>query len=680
MLMLSQNVGGEPDNSDNIYSHASNIFKAFDEIVRKLEEDVTLTIESEILGASASQQRQEKQAIRFSIWDMAGQTVFYDLLNLLLTEYAIYIVCFDMEEMINDTANCLTYIKFWLTTIHLHAPGAPIFIIGTHKDVPIVSTQKEHEKISMNLRNELRDHPAMKRLVFHKSSNLWFFPVDNKFSQRDPTIPALRECLLKTAEEQDFLKLKIPLTWLVLLDNVKAIARDQKLTHISLTELQNIGTRLGIDNIQFNRMLRVFHQFGHWLHFPNPGLYDIIVFDPQWIIYNITCIIRDFNLHSNENLLEGAFSDELGQLQDKGHLYEELIPKLWSSVSEAERDFLLKLMMMLQFLLPLRLPSYSRRSTPLYLVPALLPPYLLEAEAEDRLSEQEVPLYGFGFSRLDSDRHSDGLSTQYAIRQPTYTGPRDDLVKEGWCEWYYFFSLKNNKILNSSLPFKVKDLERTGVLPNGLFLRSICEIVRYQQFTSKIEPKLSQNSILVFQGPVKVRIDIMPAIFCIRVQAKTEYALPVKSRLNEAFDAVLIGYPNMCYTELVPFNKNLLLPLASVQQVCENRSEFSVDDELMTYQQLKNRFQSFIVRRGQLQHYHIMLSYRRDVNSNFVSIFNEALCQQYLPDGKPVTVFYDQASIETGNIRCRILPRHQSVAPCNPCDKPASPGSIESSH
>ena len=75
-----------------------------------------------------------RRAVRFSVWDLVGQTAFYDMLHALLTHYA---VCLDMEDMLADPADCLAYIKFWLNAIHLHAAGAP----GTHTKTVFASSR-----------------------------------------------------------------------------------------------------------------------------------------------------------------------------------------------------------------------------------------------------------------------------------------------------------------------------------------------------------------------------------------------------------------------------------------------------------------------------------------------------------------------------------------------------------
>ena len=55
-----------------------------------------------------------------------------------------------MRHMISDdksvVAKSIEYTNFWLRSIQMHAGGAPIFLIGTFKD--IVSDPKQHKKIN----------------------------------------------------------------------------------------------------------------------------------------------------------------------------------------------------------------------------------------------------------------------------------------------------------------------------------------------------------------------------------------------------------------------------------------------------------------------------------------------------------------------------------------------------
>ena len=72
--------------------------------------------------------------IILTVWDYAGQELFYQMHTLFLTRYGIYLVVFDMEKLLNDTKYELNRLKFWLDSIYVHAQGAPFILIGTHKD------------------------------------------------------------------------------------------------------------------------------------------------------------------------------------------------------------------------------------------------------------------------------------------------------------------------------------------------------------------------------------------------------------------------------------------------------------------------------------------------------------------------------------------------------------------
>ena len=108
--------------------------------MRELMSNVALGLGSQS-GDDASETEIPADSIRFSIWDMAGQTVFYDLQHLLLSRYAVYLVCFDLADLQSNPADCLAYVRYWLDAIHLHASGAPVLLVGTHKDLVPNHTQ-----------------------------------------------------------------------------------------------------------------------------------------------------------------------------------------------------------------------------------------------------------------------------------------------------------------------------------------------------------------------------------------------------------------------------------------------------------------------------------------------------------------------------------------------------------
>src|SRR6202012_1818750 len=133
-----------PTNTTEIIIPQENISLKDDQTAMKLYN------EQEINDALNLMNDDNKMKISLSIWDLGGQEVFYALHHLFLTKYAVYLCIFDMRQMISDKEEdrllSMNYTNFWLRSIEMHARGAPIFLIGTFKDV--ISSSDQHEKIN----------------------------------------------------------------------------------------------------------------------------------------------------------------------------------------------------------------------------------------------------------------------------------------------------------------------------------------------------------------------------------------------------------------------------------------------------------------------------------------------------------------------------------------------------
>lgn len=97
----------------------------------------------------------EGDTIEMTIWDYGGQRVFYALHHLFLTQYGVYVLVFDMREMIKDKKNALSYVTFWLNSIKLHADGAPILMVGTFLDM---LTPEEVATVEEEMANTVGDN------------------------------------------------------------------------------------------------------------------------------------------------------------------------------------------------------------------------------------------------------------------------------------------------------------------------------------------------------------------------------------------------------------------------------------------------------------------------------------------------------------------------------------------
>ena len=81
-----------------------------------------------------------KTKVTFAMWDLGGQRVFYAFQHIFLTEFGVYLVVFKLTDWAGPKATAstrkesLSYIRFWLRSVKMHAPEAPVFIAGTRTD------------------------------------------------------------------------------------------------------------------------------------------------------------------------------------------------------------------------------------------------------------------------------------------------------------------------------------------------------------------------------------------------------------------------------------------------------------------------------------------------------------------------------------------------------------------
>ena len=92
--------------------------------------------------------------LNLSLLDFGGQYLFLEFHQLFLTSFGVYIVVFNMLNMLDDNTKerCLTELSYWINSIVYHTLDAkthkmaPVLFVGTHKDK--VNGQARHQYIS----------------------------------------------------------------------------------------------------------------------------------------------------------------------------------------------------------------------------------------------------------------------------------------------------------------------------------------------------------------------------------------------------------------------------------------------------------------------------------------------------------------------------------------------------
>eukprot|EP00924_Labyrinthula_sp_SR-Ha-C_P005203 maker-scaffold_1-augustus-gene-24.20-mRNA-1 protein AED:0.41 eAED:0.41 QI:0/0/0/1/0/0/2/0/1173 len=152
----------------------------------------------------------------FTIYDFGGQEVFYSLHHLFLTEYGLYLIVFNAEQMLDEMnasySEQRNYLKFWLSSKKLHAPKSPLLIVGTHCSVLSI---EQLRNLSKDIEKNVLSSTDYSENYFYDTSNSFganfqscFHPVD---SATRLGIPSLRGNIERAILAESFMHEEVDL-------------------------------------------------------------------------------------------------------------------------------------------------------------------------------------------------------------------------------------------------------------------------------------------------------------------------------------------------------------------------------------------------------------------------------------------------------------------------------------
>mmetsp|Transcript_3937 Transcript_3937/g.4537 ORF Transcript_3937/g.4537 Transcript_3937/m.4537 type:complete len:971 (-) Transcript_3937:1477-4389(-) len=296
-----------------------------------------------------------------SLWDFGGQSVFYSIHHMFLTRSGVYVVVFDMRDMLNDETveKCIGFIRFWIESIDLHAPDSRILIVGSFLDQVNGLTELR----SINETFKSRSKFNLSKVIRNDANQLVFFPVDNKNKKG---VTDLRVNVVQAIQKDETIQQLVSIKWIRFLDEILAV----KSTHsfLELPRVKDIARSLGImSSEEQEEALQLFHQRGLLVHLSKSQiLKEIIVVHPPWLIDRLSKLVRDDEVHSfnTDEILKMGLGEDLELLLSKALVSRDLLDFLW----KGERvEFLIEFMKHTMLL-----SSWPFNQQKLYLVPSLL--------------------------------------------------------------------------------------------------------------------------------------------------------------------------------------------------------------------------------------------------------------------------------------------------------------------
>ena len=259
-----------------------------------------------------------------SIWDFAGQSVYYSTHHFFLNARSIYLLVLDLSKSLYDEVKeddgtdcpdmfgnlilensmekftCLDAFKFWMKSIYVYTQQKmkmgqgpsegvkytpTIVLIGTHKDEVksknlLKGKSYEHymDEYFNNALASFMNTPIMD-LVHPKR---FFVSRDGE----DREFLEIREEMYKIASTKPFWREKVPAAFIPL-EKIVFEKKTQKQEIMQFGDLVNVNEEADfklLEKKQIQLFLKFQHAFGNLLYYDIEGFNEMIILTPQWII------------------------------------------------------------------------------------------------------------------------------------------------------------------------------------------------------------------------------------------------------------------------------------------------------------------------------------------------------------------------------------------------------------
>ncbi|KAL4234304.1 hypothetical protein ACF0H5_005955 [Mactra antiquata] len=296
----------------------------------------------EDLKTTRSEKDKSSECAQVSLWDFAGQYVYYATHQLFFSPRCIYLLVLNLEKDLNeivkdwymdltgiDSIEAQGGVHFWLSSIYTYAKCnrgfgvPPIILVGTHKD-KISGDETEKNRKARKYFNNIRDIFYDTPIANHITED--DIILDN--SLEDPSIDALKETIMDVAKKSFYWGEEVPARWIELQQALDDRRNDGS-NFITLKDLKKINQMLAYpleseDHLKL--FLRVQHEMGLLIHFEDSDLLrNTIILEPQWIIHAFRHLIRAKDFSEKYGQLKKQWED----FNDSGRLSIELAESIW---------------------------------------------------------------------------------------------------------------------------------------------------------------------------------------------------------------------------------------------------------------------------------------------------------------------------------------------------------------
>jgi hypothetical protein len=566
------------------------------------------------------------------IYDSGGQDCFMSLHDVMTAPGGTcYVLVFSLVELHNPLTQmeAVAKLEAQLATIAVHAANAPILLVGTRKDAV---TAQQGQAALVTLSTLLHSHLSQRSPSYkwtYPDGELCFFAVENSRGfAGDESIQRLAVAIDKATDSLPTMQKEVPAGWLKVYDELRRrLTVSEPEQWLRLDEVQSIAAQCGLPHrglelkYEVHAMLLLFHSLCAVLWFDEPGLRQLVILDPQWLIDGVTCVVRNFTLHpmpAIDKACERHHETEWAALRLDARLSLKLLPLLWADNRFAEHtDLLLQLMVRFGLAVPIRGKNEL-----------IIPPLLIFS------ASKPLPIM-MPSGALQIHLH-------FAYHEPApATGDGSDGVNQ-----------------NVELPpeplWKEEDMKR-GFLPAGAFHQLCVAAVGWCFHTVMgFEPSLSKSHAFVRFGHHRLlisRAQGQPRVVVELLLGGTEGkgALEVLDRLRLLLPYALRHFPNLRCSLLLPLRDGYYVHHEALELLAAGTKQCVLGKSELNHVEVSALLRPWLPTRSVLEVLHVFLSYRwGEHDSSMADVLYDTLSTLEMHDGMPLRVFQDKRRLRDG--------------------------------
>ncbi|XP_071965568.1 uncharacterized protein [Antedon mediterranea] len=228
---------------------------------------------------------------RLSLWDFAGQEMYYNTHHLFMPKQGVYLVVFNAVEAISNPGRHIKRLQFWLQSIAMHVDieNVVVFLVGTRRE----SVRDENAFSTFGKFVTAHLYKRFSRLLaFHPSGRLCFF-IENSFNV-DYELFLLRESIYNEVMKLRYFREQFSVKYLLFKETLNGF-RHRQCVIASIKDIENELLLISTNFVKYEvrQLLNFFDKSGDIIYNElDELLQNYVVCDPQVLVDILTLLVN----------------------------------------------------------------------------------------------------------------------------------------------------------------------------------------------------------------------------------------------------------------------------------------------------------------------------------------------------------------------------------------------------